>query len=665
MIEFGKEICQNFAESSSREWLETNGLGGFASSTICGINTRRYHAILTAAIKPPVLRMALVNQYDETLSDGNSEWPLSSHQWFSSDPKNGLPCVVHPEGYKQITQFELFPWPTWRFESESWKLEKMIFMLYGQNTTITLYRLIEPQNKKIELRVRPLLTGRESHHLQLENKQLKPDAKISEGKAAFEPYPGVTPFYLHHNGKFQSSFFWYKNFYYAIEKERGLDFREDCWSPGEIVFTLEPERPAFLIASTEQKMNTKIETIQSEEKRRRESATKLKSKNTSAPLNILLRSSDQLIVRREKNLKTIIAGYPWFADWGRDTFISIFGLCYATGRFDLAKEIIESFSRYVNHGMIPNHFPDSGEAPQYNTVDASLWFVLAVYRYWKETGDSKFVRDVVWQKCVEILQCYREGTRYNIHLDSDGLIFAGTPGVQLTWMDAKAGDWVVTPRIGKPVEIQALWYNALNSMSEMAQALGETDKASEYKGLSNWCKTSFNRIFWYERGGFLYDVIYGAKKDSALRPNQIFAISLPFELLPLDKAKSVLDVVQKYLLTPYGLRSLSPLHPQYQGRYEGDVRKRDGAYHQGTVWSWLIGPFITAYLKRNHYSPTAKAQVKKWLEPLWNHLSECGLGSISEIFDGDAPHTPRGCIAQAWSVAELLRLLIQELDENP
>lgn len=689
MIEFDKEICQDFKESSNREWLEANGLGGFASGTISGANSRRYHGLLVAAIKPPVLRMVLVNQYEETIKDADSAWNLSTHIfWNPQDEAQGKGAVIL-DGYRWIEKFKLYPFPTWIFESEAWKIEKTVFMVYGQNTTVTLYRLLQSTAGTLQLKIRPLLTGRDFHHFHLENKKLNAIPKTQNGKISFYPYTGVPCFSLHHNGNFEPSFHWYKHFYYPIEAERGEDSREDCWSPGEILYELTPDLPAYLIASAEPKVYCEVDSLLSAEKKRRESSTKIKGKKSgtegiypvrekslqaaeavrhnswrtafSNALYSLMRSADQLIVARDKKLKSVIAGYPWFADWGRDTFISIFGLCYATGKDAIAKGILTAFAKYVNQGMIPNYFPDSGEKPLYNSVDASLWYLYAVRQYWKESDDLRFIRETVWEKCLEIIHFYRSGTRYKIHLDNDGLISAGTPGIQLTWMDAKVGDWVVTPRIGKPVEIQALWYNALNCMAELAHALRDPKQAEEFRGLARWCKNSFNRIFWYERGGYCYDLVQGAQKDSALRPNQIFAISLPFELLEKSRAKSVLEVIDKYLLTPYGLRSLSPLHPQYQGRYVGNLKKRDGAYHQGTVWSWLMGPYITATLKTFRYSAHAKEQCRKQIEPLLAHLSETGLGSISEIFDGDPPHYPRGCISQAWSAAEMLRLLLCEL----
>ena len=375
----------------------------------------------------------------------------------------------------------------------------------------------------------------------------------------------------------------------------------------------------------------------------------------------LTSAADAYVVSRNDQ-KSVIAGYHWFSDWGRDTMIALPGLTLPTGQYDVARSILRTFAQHVDRGMLPNRFPDAGEAPEYNTVDATLWFFEAVRAYLAYTGDLAFVRDELYDVLSDIIAWHVRGTRFGIKVDANGLLASGEPGVQLTWMDAKVGDWVVTPRRGKPVEIQALWYNALCIMEDLAARLNDDDAARKrYGGMAALTKWSFNRLLWNEKGGYLYDVVNGGPPDPSIRPNQIFAVSLPHSMLSLERAQQVVSVVQQNLLTPYGLRSLAPSDPHYRGRYTGDPASRDGAYHQGTVWPWLMGPFITAYIKVNGGSGAARRQAEQWLGPLKEHLADAGLGHISEIFDGDPPHRPVGCIAQAWSVAEVLRAKVEDI----
>ncbi|NJM41906.1 MAG: hypothetical protein HC853_14700 [Anaerolineae bacterium] len=374
-------------------------------------------------------------------------------------------------------------------------------------------------------------------------------------------------------------------------------------------------------------------------------------------------AADAYIVQRGANSedKTVIAGYPWFADWGRDTMITLSGLTLVTGKYDIAKSMLRTFARHLDQGMLPNRFPDGGEQPEYNTVDATLWMFEATRALAHYTHDDEFVRRHLYEPLMDVIEWHKRGTRYNIHVDGDGLLFAGRPGVQLTWMDAKVGDWVVTPRIGKPVEIQALWFNALRIMAAFALKFGDETRHKDLCHLATEVQHSFNQQFWNEAAGCLFDGVDGVARDASIRPNQIFAVSLPHTMLPMDKAMRVVDMVQRELFTPFGLRSLSPSDPQFKGHYGGDVLSRDSAYHQGTVWAWLMGPFITAYVKVHESSSASRAQAKHWLDGFLPHLSDAGLGHVSEVFDGYAPHKPGGCFAQAWSVAELLRAAAEDL----
>jgi predicted glycogen debranching enzyme len=385
---------------------------------------------------------------------------------------------------------------------------------------------------------------------------------------------------------------------------------------------------------------------------------------SSAPVNdpflqSLTVAADQFLARRDSH-GTILAGYPWFTDWGRDTMIALPGLTLLTGQADVARSILTCFSRFVDRGMLPNHFPDAAEPPQYNTVDATLWYFEALRHYVASAGDIALAREL-YPTLASIIDCHTKGTRYNIRTLDNGLLSAGESGVQLTWMDAKIGDWVVTPRTGQPVEIQALWYNALKIMQDLAHRFGHADDEKRYAAASSRLQETFNVIFWNEEQQCLYDVLDGDARDASIRPNQIFAISLPHSMVPTDRARSILGLVERELLTPYGLRTLSPRDPRYRGRYDGDMRSRDSAYHQGTVWPWLLGPFISAYVKVHGRDRAVREKVASWLDPLRSHLMEAGIGQISEVFDGDPPHRPGGCFAQAWSVAEVMRALCEDV----
>jgi predicted glycogen debranching enzyme len=413
-----------------------------------------------------------------------------------------------------------------------------------------------------------------------------------------------------------------------------------------------------VIASTAHEHLADFELLEKTEiKRRAMLVAKAGKRKTLSPHLAL--AADQFIVERGDG-KTVIAGYPWFSDWGRDTMIALNGLTLATNREEIAESIIAEFAKHISEGMLPNRFPDAGEEPEYNTVDATLWYFEAIRAYVEKTGDMEFVRDELYDKLTDIIDWHVRGTRYGIKVDTDGLLKAGEEGVQLTWMDAKVGDLVITPRIGKPVEIQALWYNALRIMAEFAGALGDTDKLEQFSDMADIARESFNGQFWNETDQCLYDVVDGESKDASIRPNQIFAVSLPFTMLTEEKALKVVNIVDANLLTPVGLRSLSPADPSYVPHYHGSPFDRDSGYHQGTVWGWLIGPFIDAYRKVHPDNRTTQKSVANILKKFESHLTSSMVGQVSEIFYGDPPHTPRGCPAQAWSVAELLRVSSQD-----
>jgi predicted glycogen debranching enzyme len=655
VIQFKQETCGDLDAALRREWLETNGLGGFASSTIIGLNTRRYHGLLVAATKPPVGRMVLLSKLEETLLIDGQAFDLSANRY---------PSVVHPEGFRYLKQFRLDPFPVFTYEIEGIEIEKTVFMVHGENSTVVQYELKKnnhPESpKNIFLETRPLIAFRDYHSTTHANGALNPHVDDNPGLATVTPYADLPSLHLAHNAvELRKSGDWYRNFEYDAERERGLDFSEDLFNPLVLRFDLRLRRQASVVASTEKRDVANIAEY------RQAAITRQRNAAVSSPVEdnfaqALSAAAEQYIVAREDQ-KTVIAGYHWFSDWGRDTMIALPGLTLPTGKFDVARSILRTFARHVNQGMLPNRFPDAGETPEYNTVDATLWFFEAARAFLEYTDEAEFVRTELYPAFADIINWHVRGTRYGIKVDPSGLLASGEPGVQLTWMDAKVGDWVVTPRRGKPVEIQALWYNALCIMEDLSRRFGDVAEQKRYRGMATVASWSFNRLFWNEEIGCLYDVTNGAPPDPAIRPNQIFAVSLPYSMLSPDRAKSVVDKVQEHLLTPYGLRSLAPSDPQYRGRYTGGPAERDGAYHQGTVWPWLMGPFLTAYVKVNDGSAAARSQAAEWLKPLQDHLSDGGLGHISEIFDGDAPQLPRGCIAQAWSVGEVLRAYVEDV----
>jgi glycogen debranching enzyme len=616
----------------SREWLQTNGLGGFASSTIAGLNTRRYHGLLIAATKPPVGRMLLLSKLEETLVVDGRRYDLSANRY---------PGVIHPQGHLLLKEFRHDPFPVSVYAVEGLELEKSVFMVPGENTTVIQYRLraaAAPPPAACTLELRPLIAFRDYHATTHQNAALDPRFEMDAGWVRLSPYAGLPSLYLNHSGAdLQPAGFWYRNFEYERERERGLDFREDLFNPLVLTFDLNRDASVSVAASTA-----------------RRPALVPPPAPPNAPVAPLARAAHQFIVQRGAQT-TVIAGYHWFGDWGRDTMIALPGLTLATRRYDAAKSILLAFAECVDRGMLPNRFPDAGEAPEYNTADATLWFFEAVRALLACTGDYDFVRANLYGVLADMVAWHERGTRYGIHTDSDGLLHCGEPGVALTWMDAKIGGTPVTPRYGKPVEIQALWYNALRTMEDLARRYDRQADSRHFCDLAERARNSFPRLFWNAAGQCLYDVVDGDNRDASMRPNQIFAVSLFHQMLPPEKAKAVVDAVQRDLLTPYGLRTLAPADPRYRGRYEGDPASRDGAYHQGTVWPWLIGPFVSAYLYVQGHSPAAQAQAAQWLGALQRYAGEEGMGQVPELFDGDPPHRAGGCIAQAWSVGELLR----------
>jgi predicted glycogen debranching enzyme len=644
MIEFDRTISGDFAAATSREWLETNGVGGFASGTISGANTRRYHALLTAATRPPLGRVTLLSKFEETLIIGGERFELSSNQY---------PGTVHPRGFEHLQSFRLVPFPVWTYSAGGVTLEKRIFMVHGRNTTVCRWKVLS-SDRSPTLEVRPLLSFVDYHHLQ---KRQSGDAfdcrEEAAGLVKVTSTKNLADLYLRHNGSLTNSGDWYRDFELAIERERGFDFTTDLFQP--FVLSLDLAKPAHVVASIEKDETDEIAKLEKAEVKRRDDLVKLAKPRDEFEQQLAL-AADQYIVARGRG-HTVIAGYPWFSDWGRDTMIALSGLTLATNRPKIAKGILLEFSKHISQGMIPNRFPDAGGEAEYNTVDATLWYFEAARAYAFKTGDFGFVKRRLYAKLAEILVWHLRGTRYNIHVDTDGLLCAGTPDVQLTWMDAKIGDLVITPRSGKAVEIQALWYNALRIMADFAARFGHDQDRDRFVAMANLAKLSFNSLFWNEAEDCLFDVVDNGNRDGSVRPNQILALSLPHSMLDADRAEMILKKVTGELLTPVGLRSLSPRDPRYVSVYRGSPFDRDSGYHQGTVWGWLIGPYVDAFRRVSGRSKETETRVAELVAGFRSHLLEAGVGQVSEIFDADPPHAPRGCPAQAWSIAELLRVI--------
>ncbi len=651
IIDCGREICGDLASAERREWLCTNGIGGFASGTVAGTLTRRYHGLLVAALEPPLGRTLLGTKLDETVEYEGLTLPLFANRWTGN--------TIDPHGYRTIERFTLDgTTPVWLHAVADALIEKRVWMEQGANTTYVRYRVPRARGR-LALTVKLLVNYRDYHGATRAGDWRMDIAPIEHGLRV-SAFDGASPLVVLADGaEARVAHTWYRGFDLSGERERGLDATEDHLHAGTFSLALAAGEALTLVLSTES--SPALDGEQAWKRRAQHEArlvsawSRVQPAARQAPdwIEHLVLAGDQFIARRpvpdDTDGMTVIAGYHWFGDWGRDTMIALPGLTLATGRPEIARRILRTFARFVDRGMRPNRFPDAGEAPEYNTVDATLWYFEAVRAYHAATADDGLLKQL-FPVLEEIVRWHREGTRYAIKEDpADGLLRSGEPGVQLTWMDARVGDWVVTPRTGKAVEINALWYNALCAMAAFAKRLGMPSR--RWDEHAEHVRAGFGR-FWNERLGCCYDVIDSPDgDDDALRPNQIFAVSLRQSPLSAERQRRVVDACARQLLTSYGLRSLAPDDPRYQAHYGGDQKQRDGAYHQGIVWAFLLGPFALAHFRAYGDAETARA----FLSPLAHHLGDYGLGSIAEIFDGDAPFTPRGCIAQAWSVAETLR----------
>lgn len=644
-----------------QEWLLTNGLGGYAFSTVVGCNTRRYHGLLCAATLPPVGRVIALNRLGEILVTGGADLATPNAPMLELSVNQFSPDNFHPRGDRYLRKFDLDHHARWEYEVEGIRVVKEVQMLWQKNVSAIRYTVTPRPGQKLQLNLLPFVSLRDFHSLRRSDGvqfQVQGDGSTAQVR--------VGDLSLHlwaENARFVTDANWWYGHYYAIDNERGQDDHEDLYQPGRFVAEIDKPTTVTLWAGLEGGQTYDFDT---ELQRRDKAVTEacrlvenirasggktpaLCDPKTLAQKRLARAANDFVVYRRSPDGtdgSTVIAGYPWFSDWGRDTMIALPGLFLVTGRFSLARQVLSVFAQYVSEGMIPNRFDDYTNQPEYNTVDASLWFIHASFEYLRLSGDHHLFSEKLLPACQEIIRGYTAGTRYGIRMDpADGLIAQGDANTQLTWMDAKTDGVAFTPRQGKPVEINALWHHALVLMN--------------HKELAEKVARSFTEKFWISPFRGLADVVEGDRKDARIRPNQIFAVSLPHSPLSEEQQRAVVEVVRRELLTPVGLRTLAKSDSGYRGKITGPAFERDSAYHNGTVWAWLLGPFLEAYLKVNGRSPQAMEQARRWLSPLLENLDHLGcVGQVSEIFDGDEPHYPRGCPAQAWSVAETLRLAV-------
>lgn len=675
-IHLTQNVLSNFDRAIQTEWLVTNGLGGYSSSTVLGINTRKYHGLLVAAFNPPTDRRVLLTKLDEEIRVGNSTYSLGSNE-FKSD--------IFPRGHKFLSSFSLSPFPTFKYVVGGVQVEKALFMPYEKNAVVIAYDVFNPHEKEVSVYIFPLVNSRHFHSLTSKDEldwsfiQEHDDRKVRIQTSI----PLSTLLLSASDGQyFPGKGEWVRGMYFRVDNALGYGCLDDVFQSGKFEFKVaskgrekfhvlavagRDEREAENVLLAVLKESGDIDVLYDRElKRLKGLLTSFQKRYVDVVMDdwlkwLLLVADSFIVDRKSVQKKSVIAGYHWFEDWGRDSLISLPGLTLVTWRFDDAKEIFLTFKEYCVRGLVPNRFPDSaGDKPDYNTVDASLWYFNAVLQFLKYTGDFEFVRRELWDTLRSIVDWHVRGTMYDIHVDSDGLL---AHGPQLTWMDAMIGDKAVTPRDGKAVEIQALWYNALKTMELLAKRFGQLAEAEKYAGMAEKARKSFVKEFWDGERGYLADVVSDSGRDLSLRPNQIIAVALDFCMLDVEKAKRIVDVVWKRLWGKYGCRTVDSLDPLYIGRYEGDWARRNRAYHNGTVWAWLTGPFMTSFLKAYRYSKESRDYAfNNFLRPLFEQeVYRAGLGTISEIFDGDEPHLPRGCISQAWSVAEPLRAFVEDV----
>ena len=640
------------ARDLSLEWLETNGLGGYASSTILNCNTRKYHGLLVSQLYDPLGKFVLLSDIEDTISLNQNEYVLSSHFY---------PNTTDVCGHAFLDSFSIDTHPVFQYVCDDIKITKEILMLQGEDTVLIKYQFNAGQKtlNSAEICIRPFFSYRYFHALSIENSAIHTDTVPCKNGVQFSPYDGMPAIHFQTNASFECSDvpLWYKNIIYQKEIERGLDFQEDLFTPGTLAVDLSKNQCViFSFSLLEQKSDLSL-LWDKELHHRKSIGAKDKTGSLNSFQERLKQTAKQFIIKKESGDTSIIAGYPWFLEWGRDTMIALPGLTLYSGLEKECLAVLQYFAAHAYQGVIPNYITSNPDGNAYNTVDASLWFVWAVQQYYLKTNDVKSIERLLWPTLKNIVHYYQVGTLYGIHQNENGLIYAGDESLNLTWMDARVHSIPVTPRSGAAVEVNALWYNALCFISEFAQILHDPIYQTLTPSIER-VKIEFCNVFWDEELGYLYDFVNHKERNRAVRPNQIFAVSLPFSPLTPSMSEQVVRVVTEKLLTPYGLRTLAPDDVNYTERYEGGVIERDSAYHSGTVWPWLIGHYGEALLKVSSDPLSAHHILQPCILALEEHVyCQAGLGSISEVFDGSPPHQPRGCFSQAWNVAELIRLI--------
>lgn len=638
-------VTKNYEVAKDREWIITNGLGSYASSTIISLNTRAEHGLLVAALDPPARRVLFLSKLEEEIEAGGKKYLLAVNKY---------PGAIYPQGHLHLEQFRFDRYPVFVYKVGNAIVEKSVFMPYGDNTTIATYKVIEADSP-VRISIHPIVNHREYQGRTHEDSRWNFAQTLNPKGVELRAFPGAVTLYLQSDiASYNPTGYWYKNFLFEVSEKGSESEREDQYNPGYFSTKLEQGSQMSILASLRPQMMFSTEGLRYREMQR---IRLLMSKQPQADsfFESLVSVADTLIVRRRSTgLKSVIAGYHGHNDRGRDAMISVPGLTLVTKREEEGKEIVMNFVRFLKDGLVPNTFPETDGGPDYESVDTSLWLIYACYMIYAETGSLDYIA-TLYPKFQEIINAYVSGTRFGIKMDEDGLIAGGSETTALTWMNAKNDGVPVTSRFGKPVEVSALWYSALCTMERFASDLKKDQDAENYHSLAERSRVSFNEKFWDESRGCLHDILLDGKGDGITRPNQIFAISLPFPVLNETRWRSLLGIVEAELLTPVGLRSLSPLDPAYKGVYSGTSKDRSLRYHQGTVWPWLLGPFVTAYAKVFHSDLKTIGVIRELFTPFRKRMYEAGVGTVSEIYDGDPPHTARGCISQAWSVAELLR----------
>jgi predicted glycogen debranching enzyme len=648
MVRLGQESCADLREGLYREWLETNGLGGYASGTVAGANTRRHHGLLVAAMRPPLGRHVLLSKLeDEIVVDGHRA-ALSCNVYAGT---------IHPRGHERIVEFRLDPFPTWVFEVDGSRVEKSVFLVHGEHTVVVQYRLVPGGATEALLELSPLLAFRDFHALTHENASLDARVRFQEGRVVLAPYPGLPALSIEPGAeRVEAMGYWYRNLELPREAETGADYREDVFCPCRLVHRLQADRDVAFVATLEASARPPAAALRAREIERRRAAAAVPGATAADPaLEALSLAADAFLVRRGESGRSVIAGYPWLAEWGADASIAVAGLTAARGRAEEGRHVLLGLAAARNPMVIPSFFTDDQDGAHYDSAIASLCFVRAVREHFAATGDAEPLRGGLHRAVADVLRAYSSGGRPGIRRDEDGLLAIGGPGLQLTWMEARIDRASVVPRRAKPVEVNALWYAAHVDAAETARAVGLSADAAAYTAEAARIGEAFDAAFWNEARACLFDAVDEGGRDGSLRPNQIYAVALRHSPLSREKQIAVVEAVRRDLLAPLGLRTLAASEPGYVGIYSGSAAVRDAAYANGTLWPFLVGPFVEAHLRVHGDTADARREARSFLQPLVDWMSGPGLGQLPELFDGDPPHKPRGCIAHATSVAEVLR----------